>query len=253
MAPHEGHSVDMDMSGGDMSGMDNTPLNSYSRVCLVPGSSMGNMMMKMYFHGSIGDDYFLFKSWVPTSPGAIVGICIAVFILAIFDRYLAAMRRACDMYWRRGRVGFTVPRSGGTHAYAHPSLQNASNEGNRATGHSSTNGEGCSSTNVDTDQIDSLAADYSGLDEKLDPSTAHLPRAARLVEDPMRTARWSRPFQWGVDIPRGLLQSLQTLIHYVLMLTVMTFQLWFIIAIIVGSGVGEVLFGRFGSGLPGCP
>ena len=60
------------------------------------------MDMKMYFHGSIGDDYFLFKSWIPTSAGAIVGVCVAVFILGIFERYLMALRRACDSHWRRG-------------------------------------------------------------------------------------------------------------------------------------------------------
>ena len=75
----------------------------------------------MYFHGSIGSDSesaihttrlpsltgppaFLFQSWVPTSGGAVAGICIAVFLLGIFERYLVALRRACDYAWRRGSV-----------------------------------------------------------------------------------------------------------------------------------------------------
>lgn len=48
-------------------------------------------------------------------------------------------------------------------------------------------------------------------------SHPHLPRAVQRGMDPGRGGRWSRPFRWGVDLPRGILQSLQTLIHYLLM------------------------------------
>lgn len=46
---------------------------------------------------------------------------------------------------------------------------------------------------------------------------SHLPKAVRRSLDPGREGRWSRPFRLAVDIPRGLLQALQTFIHYLLM------------------------------------
>ena len=46
---------------------------------------------------------------------------------------------------------------------------------------------------------------------------AHLPRAVRGEMLAERRGRWSRPWRAGVDLPRGLLQGLQTLIHYLLM------------------------------------
>jgi len=46
---------------------------------------------------------------------------------------------------------------------------------------------------------------------------AHLPRAVRVEMLAERRGRWARPWRAGVDIPRGMLQALQTLIHYLLM------------------------------------
>lgn len=48
------------------------------------------------------------------------------------------------------------------------------------------------------------------------------------------------------DLPRGVLYALQALLAYLLMLSVMTFQAAYIIAIVLGLGLGEVLFGRLG-------
>ncbi|KAF8549687.1 CTR copper uptake transporter [Imleria badia] len=53
------------------------------------------------------------------------------------------------------------------------------------------------------------------------------------------------PFASEIDIARGVLFGAQTIIKVLLMLTVMTFQLAFILSIAIGSGVGETLFGRF--------
>ncbi|KAN0103854.1 copper transporter [Russula decolorans] len=53
------------------------------------------------------------------------------------------------------------------------------------------------------------------------------------------------PFILAHDIPRGILQIAIASINFLLMLTVMTFQVGFIFAIIVGLGIGEALFGRY--------
>jgi hypothetical protein len=47
------------------------------------------------------------------------------------------------------------------------------------------------------------------------------------------------------DIPRGILQIVIASINFLFMLTVMTFQVGFIFAIVVGLGIGEALFGRY--------
>ena len=45
---------------------------------------------------------------------------------------------------------------------------------------------------------------------------SHLPAAVRAMQS-NREMRWSRPFRLAVDVPRGCLQALQTLMHYLLM------------------------------------
>ncbi|KAG1876166.1 CTR copper uptake transporter [Suillus tomentosus] len=55
------------------------------------------------------------------------------------------------------------------------------------------------------------------------------------------------PFIPAHDISRGVMFVAQTLLNYLFMLTIMTFQLGFILSLVVGLGVGETLFGRFGS------
>ncbi|ESK82948.1 copper transporter [Moniliophthora roreri MCA 2997] len=53
------------------------------------------------------------------------------------------------------------------------------------------------------------------------------------------------PFNLARDIARGVMQAAQATLGFALMLAVMTFQVAFILSIIIGLGVGETLFGRF--------
>ena len=57
------------------------------------------------------------------------------------------------------------------------------------------------------------------------------------------------PFIWSHELARGGMQILQSFFGYALMLAVMTFNAAYIIAILLGLGVGEVLFGRFTHGM----
>ncbi|KAG6902819.1 hypothetical protein C0995_011306 [Termitomyces sp. Mi166 len=61
--------------------------------------SMGDAMIP-YLHFTRGD-YLLFKTWKPTSTGAVAGACIGLVLLAIFERWLFAVRSALDYHWRR--------------------------------------------------------------------------------------------------------------------------------------------------------
>lgn len=57
-------------------------------------------MMIPYLHFTPGDILW-FQGWVPDSVGAMVGACIGLFMLALIDRWLAAMRRVMEGHWAR--------------------------------------------------------------------------------------------------------------------------------------------------------
>jgi copper transporter 1 len=58
------------------------------------------VVMTPYLHFA-GGDHLYFKSWQPSSHGAIAGASIALVILAILERLLHATRGAMDARWRR--------------------------------------------------------------------------------------------------------------------------------------------------------
>ncbi|KAF9816971.1 hypothetical protein IEO21_03736 [Rhodonia placenta] len=87
-----------------------------------------------------------------------------------------------------------------------------------------------------------LPVAYSSSDSK-SPSTA-----VSIASLPDRTTlRTFPPFIFAHDFPRGVVYMAQSLLNFSFMLAVMTFQLGFIFALIVGLGVGEMLFGRYTS------
>ena len=58
----------------------------------------GNMVP--YLHFTSGDVLW-FQGWVPKSPGAMFGACLGLFLLAIVERWIAAMRSLAEAYWRK--------------------------------------------------------------------------------------------------------------------------------------------------------
>jgi len=63
---------------------------------------------------------------------------------------------------------------------------------------------------------------------------------------PERNPRSVPPFIPSHDLPRGAIYAVQALMAYALMLAVMTFQAAYLISIVLGLGIGEMLFGRMG-------
>ncbi|KAJ7192946.1 Ctr copper transporter family-domain-containing protein [Mycena haematopus] len=55
------------------------------------------------------------------------------------------------------------------------------------------------------------------------------------------------PFIPAHDIMRGLTHAAQSLLGFAFMLAVMTFQASYIITLVLGLGIGEMLFGRYGA------
>ncbi|KAF9643651.1 hypothetical protein BDM02DRAFT_1374107 [Thelephora ganbajun] len=70
-----------------------------------------------------------------------------------------------------------------------------------------------------------------------------LPNGSKLILAPRR--RIMQPFILAHDLPRGIIYMFQATITYTLMLGVMSFHAGYFVSIIVGLGVGEVIFGRW--------
>ncbi|GHJ89251.1 hypothetical protein NliqN6_5653 [Naganishia liquefaciens] len=243
---HSGHSdMDMDM-GGD-------------------SASMAGM--KMYFHAGIpSTDYLLFQSWIPSSVGAVIGACIGLFVVAVGERFLAALQRGATIHWRRDALRRLAAVS------ATDSKQPARTlEASPAYDPSSSTSSSTSSTNAEKPLTDPLAQDEimpvlsarndstssssttthrrppAAVAAAAAPPPSYLPATVvRAMTDPARRDRYSIPFIWRNELARGGLMFLTRLLSYVLMLVVMTFNIWFIIAVCLGAGVGEAMFGRHG-------
>lgn len=62
-------------------------------------------IMVPWLHFTPGDTV-LFQDWVPRKKGPIFGACLALFMLAILDRWLAALRRFMEAWWSEQFVPF---------------------------------------------------------------------------------------------------------------------------------------------------
>ncbi|CAE6403454.1 unnamed protein product [Rhizoctonia solani] len=173
----------------------------------APGVILGSdmMMMTPYFHWMANADALYFKAWVPRTPAGIVGACIGLFCLALFDRFLDGARGLVEAWWRRQQASnvtqsLVTPDNASGHSYT------KSIEGGR----------------------EYLMGAYP------------VPLVA--------------PFEPTRDPIRGAMKAVQSLIGFLLMLSVMTYNAAFLISVILGLGIGEVVFARLArSGAhPGC-
>ncbi|KAF7303936.1 CTR copper uptake transporter [Mycena indigotica] len=147
------------------------------------GMAMANGTMMPMLHFSLGDTLY-FEGWVPQTRAALFGACVGLFLLAIVDRWLAAVRSLAEAGWRR-------------------------------------------------EVTKRLGADC---DDDKNKKAQGLIRRIRLQ---------APPFVLAHDLTRGLLHALQAALGFAFMLAVMTFQAAYIITILGGLGVGEMLFGRY--------
>ncbi|KAJ3546990.1 hypothetical protein NMY22_g1834 [Coprinellus aureogranulatus] len=166
--------------------------------------------MTPYLHFHTGD-YLYFAAWKPSSPGAIVGACIGLFLLALLERWFAALRAVFEHHWKHRALLLSSRFSARSEG---PDLLASSSR----TDQSSTSGK---------------------REKELEASTTSIPPLV-----PRYRARTIPPFVPSQDIPRGILYAFHMFLGYLLMLAVMTFHAGFIISIVVGLGVGETAFGR---------
>lgn len=175
------------------------------------GSSGAAMHATMipYFHAGMTGDHLFLKAWVPNSPGAIVGACIGLFLIGILDRWLSAMRSSFEAHWKH-RAMLLSSR----YSTTSQELSRSSTPSEKAKASVSVEEEA-------RDRIPSLVP-------KLRPRT--IP-----------------PFVASHDIPRGILHAFQSAIGFLLMLATMSYRIEWICSILLGLGLGETLFGRYGA------
>ncbi|KAJ6538287.1 CTR copper uptake transporter [Mycena vulgaris] len=80
------------------------PLLSYAAdngmdMSMDDGMTLATGTMMTTLHFSRGDTLW-FAGWVPQNAGAVAGSCIGLFILALFDRWLATVRAMMELHWR---------------------------------------------------------------------------------------------------------------------------------------------------------
>ncbi|KAJ6607676.1 Ctr copper transporter family-domain-containing protein [Mycena sp. CBHHK59/15] len=78
-------------------------LSALLPACNAHGSSStaadGSLMMAALHFTPLADTLW-FAGWTPSTSGALAGVCIGLFLLAIVDRFVAAVRPIMEMHWR---------------------------------------------------------------------------------------------------------------------------------------------------------
>ncbi|CAG2174738.1 unnamed protein product [Oppiella nova] len=156
-----------------------------------------DMGMKMYFHTGY-EKMVLFEKWVATTDGAMFGVCVFFFVLAVVYESLK--------YYRQVHSAKALSLLGG---HVHEE-----------------NGTAASSTTTQ-DSGPSAADKYER------PLTTTRDRIVRPAIKRLSVAHLWQTF----------LHILQVFISYLLMLAVMTFNVWICLSIILGAGVGYFLVG----------
>jgi len=75
-------------------------VHAHGGMDMGDGTTTGTGMMTPWFHFSTGDPVW-FDTWMPTSKGALAGACIGLFLLAVVERWIAAMRAVVEVWWKR--------------------------------------------------------------------------------------------------------------------------------------------------------
>ncbi|KZT58481.1 hypothetical protein CALCODRAFT_241034 [Calocera cornea HHB12733] len=165
--------------------------------------------MSLGFHITPFDQLW-FAGWTPQSSGAMVGACAGLFMLALLERGLSALRTLAEGWWRTRTEAILAQ------AHSAEALSSAGSAGGP-----------------------SLPSAYAPLP---------LPFPARSAT---ATARRLPPLIWAHDLPRAAMHVAQAALGYLLMLAYMNYNWGYLLSILAGLGVGEVLFGRAGNGSGG--
>ncbi|KIL61659.1 hypothetical protein M378DRAFT_166611 [Amanita muscaria Koide BX008] len=182
--------------------------------------------MTAYLHFTPLSDTLWFQYWVPTSPAAVLGACIGLFLLSIFERWIAACRAVAEKSWSQ---------SAQLEMLANRLRQSKQQLPEKSEPH-----------NRDSKSSESSLKSASTPTQSTTTTTTTLrPNVFRNMFSRYNT---TTPFIPSHNISRGILHAIQTALSYLFMLASMTFQAAFIISMCLGAGVGEMMFGRYISG-----
>ncbi|KAJ1310851.1 hypothetical protein OPQ81_009369 [Rhizoctonia solani] len=175
-------------------------------------SSETMTMMLPYLHFT-GGDYLFFNTVAPTSRSAIAGACVLLAVLAILERAVAGARgifKLHVLHYQKRQL-----RQKGT----------------------------CGKFSIMQKENP-----WVGKVVETESSTAMGLRASpAFITQPLPTQgrRLMAPLFWSYELARGGLFIVQSFFVYAIMLGIMSFNTAYIISIIMGMGIGEILFGRF--------
>ncbi|KAJ8502465.1 hypothetical protein ONZ45_g11726 [Pleurotus djamor] len=207
----------------DMGSQSDMGVSAFSTPCassdleltlVLPLLEKAMNMMVMYLHTQPGDTLW-FLGWAPTSAGAMIGACLGLFLLAVFERLVATGKVVMAAHWATTGQGIALSKHARSHSLGQSRVQDR-----------------------DGDVESQLLAG----------SHVHVQSPDHPVDVGLIDRRRIPPFALSRDLVRGLIHAVHATLGFALMLAVMTYQVGFILSIIVGAGVGEVLFGRFSGG-----
>jgi len=181
-------------------------------------------MMHTAFTTSLGSANLWFQGWTPTSAAATFGAALGLFFLAVLSRVLAAVKVCAEAAWatslahhaarqgRRGPISLAADADAGS-----PALQDQDDD--------------------KASQLDPAPAPSYPLSTAASPSSPS--------RGPSSPTLYSPPFLLAIDLPRALLFGLQAFVAYLVMLAVMTYNVYFFVAILLGLMAGELAVGRY--------
>lgn len=213
----------------DMSDMTNM-MTSAASTTTETDSDMA--MMMNVFHTGLGDSLF-WTSWKPTTKVAYAFTFLALVLLGMMSRALSAYiirwdRSVRAKNMRKART-ITISSKKDSRGSVKP-----------------TQGQESTETTKETKEVyssisrpSSVGESRAGLEDEDRPWSAEEASAKR--DD---IAKIANAWRISVDVPRGLMQFLSHAIGFLMMLAVMTGNLGYFFAVLVGIFIGEVGFGR---------
>ncbi|KAF2437525.1 hypothetical protein P171DRAFT_437612 [Karstenula rhodostoma CBS 690.94] len=200
-----------------------------------PGMSMGGMMGT--FSTSTRVTLF-FSDWTTDTPAKYFGTLIFIFVVTLLNRFLGAWRSQLGHKWANDAADArrkVEQRRAYKLALNRAKLERQSSETCFEGG-----GEDSSTEK----------APLSPYPPGIDVEANGRKRSGTPKWMAVFGGRWraGNPWRVSIDVPRAMLEGIRALIGYILMLAVMTFNLGFLLVVILGIVVGELILGRYISG-----
>ncbi|KAJ4352241.1 uncharacterized protein N0V89_007588 [Didymosphaeria variabile] len=217
--------------------MDHMSHDNMSTMNSVPSTGPAMAMGMMGTFSTSTKVTLFFSDWTTDTPAKYFGTLIFLFIVTLLNRFLGAWRSQLGHKWANDAAD--ARRKVEQRREYKRSLNRAKFE--RESSDTCYDGEEESSTEQ---------APLSPYPPGTDIEAGGKKRAWSPKWMAVFGGRWraGNPWRVNIDVPRALLEGIRALIGYLLMLAVMTFNLGFLLVVIFGIVVGELVLGRFISG-----